>query len=84
MPDRKTAASVGSNLFRLQKIRKLMCRVLNSLLKPKLLYKIDIRSPALPSGGEATEFFLIENRNKDSGATFDTHLPESGILILAH
>ena len=47
----------------------------------EILYKIDIRSPALPSGGEATEFFLIENRNKDSGATFDTHLPESGILI---
>jgi hypothetical protein len=28
-----------------------------------------------------TEFFLIENRNKTSGATFDTYLPESGILI---
>lgn len=27
------------------------------------------------------EFFLIENRNKTSGATFDTYLPESGILI---
>lgn len=27
------------------------------------------------------EFFLIENRNKNSGATFDTYLPESGILI---
>ncbi len=27
------------------------------------------------------EFFLIENRFKNSGATFDTYLPESGILI---
>ena len=27
------------------------------------------------------EFFLIENRYKNSGATFDTYLPESGILI---
>ena len=45
------------------------------------LYKIDIRLSDVPLRGEATEFFLIENRNKDSGATFDTHLPESGILI---
>ena len=45
------------------------------------LYKIDIHSSGVPLRGEATEFFLIENRNKDSGATFDTHLPESGILI---
>ena len=45
------------------------------------LFKIDIHSSAAPFRGEATEFFLIENRNKDSGATFDTHLPESGILI---
>ena len=45
------------------------------------LYKIDIHSSAVLFRGEATEFFLIENRNKDSGATFDTHLPESGVLI---
>ena len=45
------------------------------------LYKIDVHSSADLFSGEATEFFLIENRNKDSGATFDTHLPESGILI---
>ena len=45
------------------------------------LFKIDIHSSAVPVGGEATEFFLIENRNRDSGAIFDTHLPESGILI---
>ena len=45
------------------------------------LFKIDIHSSAAPSRGEATEFFLIENRNKTSGAIFDTHLPESGILI---
>ena len=45
------------------------------------LFKINIHSSAAPFRGEATEFFLIENRNKDSGATFDTHLPESGILI---
>lgn len=45
------------------------------------LFKIDIHSSATPVRGESTEFFLIENRNKTSGATFDTHLPESGILI---
>ena len=45
------------------------------------LFKIDIHSSATPVRGEATEFFLIENRNKTSGATFDTYLPESGILI---
>ena len=45
------------------------------------LFKIDIHSLAAPVRGEATEFFLIENRNKTSGATFDTYLPESGILI---
>lgn len=52
-------------------------------LAPKTdkLFKIDIHSSADLFSGEATEFFLIENRNKDSGATFDTHLPESGILI---
>ena len=27
------------------------------------------------------EYFLIENRYKNSGATYDTYLPESGILI---
>ena len=52
-------------------------------LAPKTdkLFKIDIHSLATLLRGEATEFFLIENRNKGSGATFDTHLPESGILI---
>ncbi|MDE0468127.1 MAG: M6 family metalloprotease domain-containing protein [Candidatus Poribacteria bacterium] len=45
------------------------------------LFKIDIHSSATPVRGEAAEFFLIENRNKTSGATFDTYLPESGILI---
>lgn len=35
----------------------------------------------LPNTALNREFFLIENRNKDSGATYDTHLPESGILI---
>ncbi len=35
----------------------------------------------LPSTVLNREFFLIENRNKTSGATFDTYLPESGILI---
>ena len=45
------------------------------------LFKIDIHASATPVRGEATEFFLIENRNKTSGANFDTYLPESGILI---
>ncbi len=49
--------------------------------KTNKLFKIDIHSSADLFSGEATEFFLIENRYKDSGATFDTHLPESGILI---
>ena len=35
----------------------------------------------LPNTALNREFFLIENRNKTSGATFDTFLPESGILI---
>ena len=52
-------------------------------LAPKTdkLFKIDIHSSGNPTGEEAKEFFLIENRNKTSGATFDTYLPESGILI---
>ncbi len=49
--------------------------------KTDKLFKIDIHSSATPVRGEATEFFLIENRNKTSGAIFDTYLPESGILI---
>ena len=49
--------------------------------KTNKLFKIDIQSSATPVRGEATEFFLIENRNRTSGATFDTYLPESGILI---
>ena len=39
------------------------------------LYKIDI------PGKGGREYFLIENRNKLSGAIYDTHLPESGIVI---
>lgn len=35
----------------------------------------------LPNTALNREFFLIENRYKDSGATYDTYLPESGILI---
>lgn len=34
-----------------------------------------------PTAATNREFFLIENRYKASGATFDTYLPESGILI---
>ena len=49
--------------------------------KDNKLFKIDIHSSGAPVRGEATEFFLIENRNKTSGAMFDTYLPESGILI---
>ena len=49
--------------------------------KTDKLFKIDVQSSTTRVGEEATEFFLIENRNKTSGATFDTYLPESGILI---
>ena len=49
--------------------------------KTDKLFKIDIHSSRNPAGREAREFFLIENRNQMSGATFDTYLPESGILI---
>jgi len=41
----------------------------------RVLYKIDI------PGKGGREFFLIENRFKRSGGMYDTHLPESGILI---
>jgi M6 family metalloprotease-like protein len=41
----------------------------------KVLYKIDI------PGKDGKEFFLIENRYRESGGMYDTHLPESGILI---
>ena len=44
------------------------------------LFRVDISSSVETSGNRA-EFFLIENRYQESGATFDTHLPESGILI---
>ena len=44
------------------------------------LFKIDIPDK-IDEVGDSTEFFLIENRNRESGALFDTHLPESGILI---
>ena len=60
--------------------------------KTEKLFKIDIpfaRSDFItvrnenqfPIGETNREFFLIENRYKDSGATYDTYLPESGILI---
>ena len=44
------------------------------------LFKIDIPDK-INKFGDSTEFFLIENRNRESGALFDTRLPESGILI---
>ena len=60
--------------------------------KTDKLFKIDIpnsrrlstqadTNSALPDTSLNREFFLIENRYKNSGATFDTYLPESGILI---
>ncbi|MDE0299784.1 MAG: M6 family metalloprotease domain-containing protein [Candidatus Poribacteria bacterium] len=45
-----------------------------------VLFKIDIPGK-VDALGNSSEFFLIENRNRESGAMFDTHLPESGILI---
>ena len=52
------------------------------------VFKIDIPSKTEGSRGTgpratggSREFFLIENRYKASGAMYDTHLPESGILI---
>lgn len=52
-------------------------------LPPKAdkLFKIDIPHARGALAATNREFFLIENRYKASGATFDTHLPESGILI---
>lgn len=49
----------------------------DSFERPKgdRLYKIDIPSRL------GKEYFLIENRNKSSGAIYDTYLPESGIVI---
>lgn len=44
------------------------------------LFKIDIPGK-IDKLGNSTEFFLIENRYRQSGALFDTRLPESGILI---
>ncbi len=44
------------------------------------LFKIDIPEK-VNQFGDSTEFFLIENRYRESGALFDTRLPESGILI---
>lgn len=44
------------------------------------LFKVDIPGK-INKFGDSTEFFLIENRYRDSGAIFDTRLPESGILI---
>ena len=44
------------------------------------LFKIDIPEK-INQFGDSTEFFLIENRYRESGALFDTRLPESGILI---
>ncbi len=52
--------------------------------KTDKVFKIDIPprvEGARGTGPRATEFFLIENRYKASGAMYDTHLPESGILI---
>ena len=49
--------------------------------KTNKLFKIDIPSSGNSVDAAAREFFLIENRNRTSGATFDTYLPESGILI---
>ena len=60
--------------------------------KTDKLFKIDIpqsrqlptqinTNPDLTNSVLNREFFLIENRFKGSGAIFDTHLPESGILI---
>lgn len=45
-----------------------------------VLFKIDIPGK-VDQSGNSTEFFLIENRNRESGAMFDRYLPESGILI---
>ncbi|RKU09025.1 hypothetical protein C6501_15875 [Candidatus Poribacteria bacterium] len=52
-------------------------------LSPKTdkLFKIDIPHTRETRATTNREFFLIENRQKNSGAIFDTHLPESGILI---
>ena len=52
-------------------------------LPPKTdkLFKIDIPQARDALATTNREFFLIENRYKASGATFDTYLPESGILI---
>lgn len=52
-------------------------------LSPKTdkLFKIDIPHVREARAATNKEFFLIENRYKASGATFDTYLPESGILI---
>ena len=44
------------------------------------LFKIDIPEK-INKFGDSTEFFLIENRYRESGGRFDTRLPESGILI---
>ena len=44
------------------------------------LFKIDIPGK-INKFGDSTEFFLIENRYRESGGRFDTRLPESGILI---
>ena len=44
------------------------------------LFKINIPGK-VDTIGNGMEFFLIENRFRESGATFDTRLPESGILI---
>jgi len=48
--------------------------------KQNKLLKIDIPGK-VDGSGNSVEFFLIENRYRESGATFDTRLPESGILI---
>jgi M6 family metalloprotease-like protein len=44
------------------------------------LFKIGIPGKT-NAAGESVEFFLVENRYRESGGLFDTRLPESGILI---
>lgn len=46
------------------------------LSKGNRLYRVDI------PGKGMKEYFLIENRNKNSGTIYDTFLPESGIIIM--
>lgn len=38
-------------------------------------YKVDV------PGKSGREYFLLENRNRESGATYDKYIPESGLVI---